>query len=157
MFTKTQILSHYSANKSSDAAALCGRAGHLIKTVPKKKKQIVIISWGSLRVSCKAHMAISWSMCHFGGILGSTGGDWQVWEGWMADSSGQGPVWHCPPLHSAPGTCCGTDTQPQPGGKQWHCSLKKSFTTTPSASDWSVLSISTQHHLQCAFNARGIK
>lgn len=74
MFMNTQILSHYSANKSSDVGALCGRAGHLIKTALKKKEQIVISSWGSLRVSCKAHMVIWKSMCHFGDSSGSLGG-----------------------------------------------------------------------------------
>lgn len=141
MFMNTQILSHYSANKSSDVGALCGRAGHLIKTALKKKEQIVISSWGSLRVSCKAHMVIWKSMCHFGDSSGSLGGQLAGLAG--MDQVTPGVEVQC---EGSRVTLPSLDTQhwaaavwvthsPQPGGKQWHCRFKKSWPPPPNVSD----------------------
>lgn len=140
MLTKTQILSHYSAHKSNVLAALCGRAGHLIKTPFKKKRgnhnHLLRVTQGFL----KAHMAICYSMHHCGDSWGSPGGWLAGLEGgtsWLkwSRSSVRAAGWHCPSWHSALGACCGSHTQPTVWGKTMALQLKMSWPPPPNVSD----------------------
>lgn len=142
MIMKTQILSHYSANKSSDIAALCGRAGHLIKTALKKKKkancnQLLRVTQGFLQGTygyLLIHVPLWRQFRKPRRATGRSGRDGP------ADSSGRGPVW------GQQGDTALLDTQhwapavwvthsPQPREKQWYSSLQKSWPPTPNVSD----------------------